>query len=396
MYGLGMLKDNYGPYAAMGGVSSAMRDGNNINFLNPASYTALDSNRFYLQFGIDGEYVQISTHTENMSYKVAQNSALCMALRFHRYVYGSFGFNQRANIGYDLYYYRVISGTGNEYYNQHISGAGGINDCYVGLATKFGNLSIGANASILFGNIEKGLTLTPSFPTSSSLDNSYNISSQTRTSITDFLIDMGAQYSFRPTAFSNLTVGATLNLPTHFNAEKNYLAYKINSSTSVQEVLNNETPQKGYIAYPFGFKTGVAYNYKDRWTVVGDYSFLQMSKYEEFKKSQDFDDYHKGAFGLSYLPARNGRFWWQHNSYNFGLYAVSSQLKLKDVSINTYGITAGVQIPVRIAYRELLLGIAFDYGIRGTQENGLIREQYGKIRLNVAFKETWFAKRKIY
>ena len=42
-FGVGLLPDNYGAYTGMGGVSAAMRDNYNINFLNPASYTALDS-----------------------------------------------------------------------------------------------------------------------------------------------------------------------------------------------------------------------------------------------------------------------------------------------------------------------------------------------------------------
>lgn len=47
--GFGLLPDNYGAFTGMGGVSAAMRDNYNINFLNPASYTALDSVRFYFQ-----------------------------------------------------------------------------------------------------------------------------------------------------------------------------------------------------------------------------------------------------------------------------------------------------------------------------------------------------------
>ena len=64
-FGIGLLPDNYGAYTGMGGVSAAMRDNYNINFLNPASYTALDSNRFYFQMGITGEYVDVSTYKEH-------------------------------------------------------------------------------------------------------------------------------------------------------------------------------------------------------------------------------------------------------------------------------------------------------------------------------------------
>ena len=40
VYGIGLQTENAGPYNAMGGVAAAMRDNGNINYLNPASYTA--------------------------------------------------------------------------------------------------------------------------------------------------------------------------------------------------------------------------------------------------------------------------------------------------------------------------------------------------------------------
>ena len=75
VYGIGLQTENAGPYNAMGGVAAAMRDNGNINYLNPASYTALDTTRLYFQFGVTGEYAHLSTYKENASYRVAQNTA---------------------------------------------------------------------------------------------------------------------------------------------------------------------------------------------------------------------------------------------------------------------------------------------------------------------------------
>ena len=68
VYGIGLQTENAGPYNAMGGVAAAMRDNGNINYLNPASYTALDTARLYFQFGVTGEYAHLSTYKENASY----------------------------------------------------------------------------------------------------------------------------------------------------------------------------------------------------------------------------------------------------------------------------------------------------------------------------------------
>lgn len=389
MYGIGLLQDNYGPYTSLGGVSAAMRDNNNINFLNPASYTALDSNRFYFQFGITGEYVHIATHQESSSYRVAQNASLNMAFRIYKNLFTSLGFNQRSDIGYDLYYYKMINGSDNEYYNQQISGEGGLNDFYLGLAYRFGNLSLGVNSSLVFGNIEKRVNLIPL------ISDSYYINSRNKIAVFDAIFTAGIQYGITLSPKSKLTLGTAFNFSSKMNARKDLESYKVNTSTQGSETLDDEKLHNGNISYPFRITGGFAYDYKDKWTVAGDYTFQEMSSYKEFGEDQQYNDYHKAAIGVSLLPARYGRFWWQRNKYNLGAYAVRSQIELNNVHINTYGVTFGTQIPVYISNRELLLGVAFDLGIRGTEKNGLIQEKYAKIRLNIAFKEGWFMKRKI-
>lgn len=389
MYGIGLLQDNYGPYTAMGGVSAAMRDNSNINFLNPASYTALDSNRFYFQFGVTGEYVHISTHQESSSYRVAQNASLNMALRVYKNLYASLGFNQRSDIGYDLYYYKMINGSDNEYYNQQISGEGGLNDFYFGLAYRLGQLSVGVNASLVFGNIEKRVNLVPV------ISDSYYINSRTKIEIFDAIFNIGLQYPITLSPKSRLTLGTAFNVTSKMNARKDLQSYKVNPSTQESETLDEEKLNRGNITYPLRIVGGFAYDYKDKWMVAGDYTYQGMSHYKEFGEDQEYNDYHKVALGASFLPARYGRYWWQRNKYILGAYAVRSQMELNNVHINTYGVTCGTQIPVYISNRELSLGIAFDLGLRGTEKNGLIQEKYAKIRLNIAFKEGWFMKRKI-
>lgn len=389
MYGIGLIPDNYGPYSAMGGVSAAMRDNNNINFLNPASYTALDSNRFYFQLGINGEYVDLSTHKDNTSYRVAQNAALTMGLRLFKNTYASFGFNERSDIGYDLLYTDAISGDELYKYNQHLQGEGGLNDFYFGVAHKLGNLSIGVNAAYIFGKIEQQQTLQVQ------LSDAYYIRSSDKIAINSVLFDIGLQYKLNLSKKSALTLGTTFNFNTKLNAEKTFRSYKVNATTGNSSTLLDETIRKGNIRYPFRIVSGFNYDYKDKWNVAGDYTFQKLSDYNEFGKNQKFNDYHKGSFGLSLLPARYGRYWWQRNKYMLGSYATRSHIELNNIAINTYAVTLGTQIPFYIPNRELLLGVAFDLGIRGTKENGLIQEKFAKVRVNIAFKEGWFMKRKI-
>lgn len=389
LYGFGLPLENAGPYTAMGGVSAAMRDRHNINYLNPASYTALDSNRFYFQFGISGEYTEITTSKESARYKVAQNTAFNVAFRIYKTLFASIGFTEKSDIGYDLLYTNLIPGSNNAYFNQNIQGEGGLNDVYLGLAWRYKNLSIGLNTSCVFGKIEKRQTLA------AMLSNSYIINTSENNRISDVLFQPGIQYNWKLSPKSNLVLGTTFNFTQKLHAEKEFISYIINSGTNSSNILDNKVMNKGYITYPFRINGGFNYAYKNKWNVAGDYTFQKMSEYEEFKVNQNLRDYHKGAFGVSWQPEEYGRYWWQRNKYMLGTYFVQSAIHIKDTRIDTYAITLGTQMPFMTRNGELLLGVAFDLGIRGTERNGLIQEKFAKVRVNIAFKEGWFMKRKI-
>ena len=79
-----------------------------------------------------------------------------------------------------------------------------------------------------------------------------------------------------------------------------------------------------------------------------------------------------------------------------GAYFARTHLRFNYTDINVYGATIGTQIPIRLQRQELMLGVAVDLGMRGTHRNNQILEKYAKLRINIAFKEIWFMKAKIY
>lgn len=396
-YGIGLLPDNFGIYTAMGGVSAAMRDAYNINYLNPASYTALDSMRFYFQVGMNGEYVYVSTTKAHTDYTAGQNGSLNMAFRIIPKLYASIGFNERTDIGYDLSYTEPIIGDATQYYNKRLEGEGGLNDAYLGLAYQFGKLSVGVNAVLLFGKLEERETIYRIAFVDGMFDQSgYYIRTRTRNQIHDFIFTLGAQYPFK-IKNNTLMLGAAGNFGTYVGGYNKFEAYKYSMSSSAAAQINNDVLDDGKVFYPSRVTFGGAYEFKNkRWLVSGDYTFQNMSQYKEFgDKTEDFEGYHKVAVGGYFQPDETGRYWWQRNKYMAGGYFTRSHLFLKEHYINSFGITLGIQMPLQIASQALLLGFSVDGGIRGTEANTLIKEQYIKVRINIAFKELWFAKRKI-
>lgn len=388
LYGIGLQPENNGPYTAMGGVSAAMRDNRNINFLNPAAYTALDSMRFNFQAALSGEVTWISTHKESSHYNVAQNAYLVMALRLYKKLYFSFGFTEKSDVGYDILYSDRISGSANTTFNQNIQGEGGLNDMYAGFGWRYKNLSLGINFSYVFGKLEKRQTLA------ANMLNSYYIRTSENVRIHDILFNPGIQYKFKVTPKSNLILGTSMNFTQRMWAKKEFISYKVHS-TGTSTMLDDETLKRGYIKYPFRINSGLTYEYKNKLQIAGDYTFQKMSDYEEFGVKQNLQNAHKAALGISWTPEEMGRFWRQRNTYMAGAYFNDSEIHIKDTDIRTYGFTLGAQMPFYIQNNALLLGVALDFGVRGTEKDGLVREKFAKLRINIAFKEFWFMKRKI-
>ena len=177
------------------------------------------------------------------------------------------------------------------------------------------------------------------------------------------------------------------------HGNRTFVANKISNTSGAIINVNDESWDNGEVFFPFRMIVGASYQYNKKWVFAGDYTFQKMSAYEEFGTNQEFQDYHKAAIGGSLQPNETGRYWWQRNKYTAGAYFTRSQLRFNYTDINTYGLTVGTQMPLRLARQELMLGVAVDLGMRGTNQ---ILEKYAKLRINIAFKEIWFMKAKIH
>ena len=62
-------------------------------------------------------------------------------------------------------------------------------------------------------------------------------------------------------------------------------------------------------------------------------------------------------------------------------------------SINDLGISFGLGLPLGNRLSNLNLG--FEYGKKGTTDNGLLEENYFNVRLSLSLNDLWFKKRKI-
>ena len=190
-YGYGDLSDqSFGNSKAMGGIAFGLRDGAQINPLNPASYTAIDSLTFIFEGGVSLQNMNISGGGVKLNAKNSSFDYLAMQFRLHPRVAMSIGLLPFSNVGYSVSESNEATET-SPYSTKSLTGEGGLHQLYVGAGVKvLKNLSVGVNASYFWGDITRTRTII--YPATSE---SYSYIQQMGVSISDYKLDFGTQYT---------------------------------------------------------------------------------------------------------------------------------------------------------------------------------------------------------
>ena len=161
-YGLGLLSDQASGFnRGMNGLGYGFRENDQVNFINPASYSALDSLTFVFDAGISG---QLTSFTEKGKKKNARNADLeyvVAGLRLARRLGMSFGLVPFTNIGYNYASTSAVNVDENNAKTTVTStyaGNGGLHQAYLGMGwAPFKGLSLGFNVSYLGGALNRSV-----------------------------------------------------------------------------------------------------------------------------------------------------------------------------------------------------------------------------------------------
>ena len=338
-YGYGDLSDqSFGNSRAMGGIAFGLRDGAQINPLNPASYTAIDSLTFIFEGGVSLQNMNISGGGVKLNAKNSSFDYLAMQFRLHPRVAMSIGLLPFSNVGYSVSESNEATET-SPYSTKSLTGEGGLHQLYVGAGVKvLKNLSVGVNASYFWGDITRSLTQL--YPNTAS---AYSYIRQNAVSVSDYKLDFGLQYTQEFNKKHSATIGAVYS-PKH----------KLNNDYTVTTQASSTVSQDwdATLEVPNTFGVGFTYNYDKRLTVGLDYSLQQWSKAkfgvntsddavrEDFDETYTYCDRHKISVGAEYIPNLIGRSYLSHIKYRLGAYYTTPYYKIggKDAA-REYGVT---------------------------------------------------------
>ncbi|MGI6815975.1 hypothetical protein ACFX5L_10920 [Bacteroides sp. KG123] len=387
-YGYGQLAEQgSGNSRAMGGIAYGLRDKYQINFANPASYTAIDSLTFIFDGGISFQNTNFGNGSVKLNAKNSSFDYIAMQFRASRRAAVSLGLLPYSNVGYNMGEYRENTAFPDKSTALTYSGEGGLHQLYLGAGFEIlENFSVGANLSYLWGDITRVSEIN--FPSGSSVS---PYKGQTGVAVKSYKIDLGAQYTHRFGKRHTATLGVVFS-PGHDLNNEAYKATQLGNSTTGLTATTRDTVVTCGI--PVSFGVGATYVYDDRLTVGMDFMLQKWSDVTFMNSRSALSNCGKISIGAEYLPNSMGRSYLSRVKYRFGAYYSKPYYKIDGVrAADEYGVTAGFGMPV--PRTRSILSLSAQYvRVKGTRAQ-FLNENILRVCVGVTFNERWFFKRRV-
>lgn len=385
-FGLGDLKSQFSPvFNSLGGGGFAINDSKVINPFSPATYSSFESNSFLFSTGLNNELVNIESIDESQTLNNLSLSHITFGFPLTNKIGSSFGIIPYSSIGYSMQ-------SRDESYNADMlyNGDGGISKVYVGGSLELlKNLSVGANASYLFGGLNRRKRLEFDDETI------FNSRSNSQINVKGLFYEVGAIYSMQLEGDkSSVSIVFNASNNSEIKAKRSNLVetfeysgeYEIVKDTFVNSVV------KGDMILPRYTNFGLSYT-RDKWLLVFDYSTQNWSEYELLGESDSLVNSKRISGGFQFTPDISSvNQFYKRCHYRVGIALNTTPLQINNTQLEDKSISFGLGIPIK--KNRSTYDISIIFGQRGTTSNNLLKENYVKIGLNMSFEGIWFVKQK--
>lgn len=397
-FGLGELtKPGFANNISLGGTGIGLRSASQINYMNPASYTEMDTMSFLFDFGVFGEQTKYSTNSLESKMTNYNIHHIAIGFGITKNWKASLGVLPYSSVGYDIEENKFMNGS--SLVNYSYKGTGGLNRFYIGNSVRFfKHFSVGLNLSYMFGYLN--YTNKVSFPSD---NDAATTLIENRLNLGDMMYNLGFQYNttFKEKYF--LTLGAIYDNETKLSTSQSIIktTFFPGQGTTIGDsiIINpafvvDSKNTTGQTILPRNFGVGTSFGIKNKLLIAADYSATEWSKSFIPGKTDTLVNSNSMNFGIEYTPNEMAlRNYLNRVHYRFGGYYSNSYLRIRNEQLQDFGISFGVGLPFKNTKSTFNLGIV--YGQRGTLTNNLIKENYGIINFGLTLHDFWFYKRKI-
>ncbi|WP_263362711.1 aromatic hydrocarbon degradation protein [Flavobacterium collinsii] len=380
LYGLGSVYDSdFGDIPSIGSSGIALPSATFINNLNPASLGYLP--QYHFMFDIGGK--AISTTYQGSSRSESRNNFQFSHLAFAFPVTKNSGFSiairPYSSAAFKISNLKLPIENSQDFYYLTAAGSGGLNNLDLSYGYRFGKkLSVGASASVLFGNT----TDNRSFLIMNSVT-----SIQKKTNYNGLRATLGAQYQID----STFTVATTFKVPSRIKASKVQTVQTI-ADDVVTTIESNVASDTDDYYMPLEMGIGISKRFRNNLNMTLDYEKSLWGNTNQSELYGNFVNQDRFALGFTYSGRKNVRKYWDRVQYAAGANFDTGYLEIDGKRINNAAISIGLTLPIENTYSSL--NISYSYGQRGRISDNLIKENYHKISLNLSLDGIWFVKRK--
>lgn len=366
--------------AGRAGIETANPYGTILNSVNPATWTALRFVTF--QAGMTFEQYKVSAAEASIWQNRTSLRNFSAGFPFSEKYGGTLGIGFRP---YSTVNYRtgqdqnIPSGDTTIPADLTYSGTGGVSEAFIGASfMPVQWLSLGFSGSLYFGSIENRTLID--FPTGALNDAGYVNS--------DRLSGFGGTAGVMIRATDDLRLGGTFSLPTTLDADRTRLG--VFREGGIDDTVSISDTTFGFDLPP---RITLGASYRTGRTVISGETVMQSwSGHSRFGGTAR--NRMRMALGADYLPstssAASGADKW---TFRAGAWYEQTYYSLPQGDIDAMAVTFGAFVPFSTTGR-LGSGAGMDLGIelgtRGTTENGLTQELFGKVSVELSINELWF------
>ncbi|WP_321279210.1 hypothetical protein [Marinifilum fragile] len=364
-----------------GMASLSYSDGSVLNINNPAALSQLDSLKFIFQFGMTAKFSKLNQGNDDDTFNDLNFSKLAFGFRAAPGYGIAVSLTPYTSLGYDITSKELVEG-GTNYFTRSLKGTGGLNQLVFSNGFRLTkNLSLGVNGIYIFGNNTRDESIIPQGGSSASYMNTTKLIS------TGLNFNVGAQYQF------NFVDNAVV-LGVKYQPQIGVGAKRKIEVLNMGVIKYNDTDRGRYdVPEIYGVSLGVKKG-KQLW-VGADYLLEKWSETKKFEKENQLVD--RSKFSLATIYNANDGYatkFFKKLTYRFGAFYDTGYMIVRDERIKTKGFSFGVGMP--LSRGKGMINMSFEFGQMGLTSNNLVREDFGRINLELNLFENWFIKRKYH
>lgn len=360
-------------YESTSGTSIAMPSSYSINIVNPALVSFAENTRLQLGYRFNQNYERDDKSSLWQNNGGINGINIVFAFDTSRKIALALGMIPASKVNYLVSKNFIVPYNETEIHGtSSYKGSGGLSSIYLTLSSKiFQGLHLGGTIFGSFGPID--------FTNEVTYDEIYNYSSYFNQK--DYFTGLGYKLGLYYELPENLAIGAYFSDYGKLNVErtKTYGSDLVND-TSFTEKFSVNSPKS------FGF--GLSY-LTGKFLIGADYKILNISNLNYgFSSDNKFKNSSEISFGLVRFGNPNkSADYGDRVTYKFGIGYSSLYYEIASTNINEMKLSFGMALPFS---QTGILDLAFVLGQRGTTNNGLVSQYFGKMIIDFSIGEGWF------